>query len=105
RALCVGIDQYRDSPLQGCVRDAQTWAGVLAGLQFDVTTLLDGSATREAILAALRAMISAARPGDSLIFQYSGHGSQVEDLNGDESDRYDETLVPIDYDTGALLID
>ena len=27
------------------------------------------------------------------------------DLNGDESDRYDEALVPIDYDTGALLLD
>lgn len=105
RALCVGIDQYRDSPLQGCVRDAITWSEVLTGLQFQVTTLRDAGATRQAILDALRTMIASARAGDSLVFQYSGHGSQVEDLNGDESDRYDETLVPIDYDAGALLID
>ena len=104
-ALCVGIDQYRDDPLQGCVRDANTWSGVLKGLQFEVTTLLDARATRQAILDALRAMIQSARAGDSLVFQYSGHGSQVEDLSGDELDRYDETLVPIDYHSGALLID
>lgn len=105
RALCVGIDQYRDSPLAGCVRDASSWAQALSDLQFDVTTLLDTAATRTAIIDALRALISAAQPGDSLVFQYSGHGSQVDDLNGDESDRFDETLVPIDYHTGALLID
>jgi hypothetical protein len=104
-ALCVGIDQYRESPLYGCVRDARTWSGALKDLQFEVTTLLDGDATRQSILDALRTMVQSARSGDSVVFQYSGHGSQVEDLSGDESDRYDETLVPIDYHSGALLID
>jgi hypothetical protein len=57
------------------------------------------------VLDALQALVESARAGDSLVFQYSGHGTQAEDLNGDESDRYDEALVPIDYTSGALLLD
>jgi hypothetical protein len=105
RALCVGIDSYRESPLAGCVRDADTWAGALRQLQFDVTTVLDRDATRQRMLDALQVLVESARPGDVLVFQYSGHGTQARDLNGDESDRFDEALVPIDYDTGALLLD
>ena len=105
RALCVGIDEYRDNALEGCVRDATAWARVLAELRFDVKTLLNGAATRESVLAALKQLIETARVGDQLVFQYSGHGTQVEDLNGDESDRYDEALLPVDYHTGALLLD
>lgn len=105
RALCIGIDSYPTSPLAGCVRDAQTWADALRGLRFDVTTVLDRDATRQRMIDALNTLVGAARPGDSLVFQYSGHGTQAEDLNGDESDRYDEALVPIDYTSGALLLD
>lgn len=105
RALCIGIDSYSTSPLAGCVRDAQTWANALRGLRFDVTTVLDRDATRQRVLDALHTLVDSARPGDSLVFQYSGHGTQAEDLNGDESDRYDEALVPIDYTSGALLLD
>jgi caspase domain-containing protein/N-acetylmuramoyl-L-alanine amidase-like protein len=105
RALCVGIDSYRDSPLSGCVRDATAWASVLRQLDFQVTTVLDREATRQAVLDALKALVTGARPGELLVFQYSGHGTQAEDLNGDEADRYDEALVPVDYHTGALLLD
>jgi hypothetical protein len=101
----VGIDSYPDAALQGCVRDANTWARVLSGLGFSVTKLLDGSATRRAVLEALARLVKSAQPGDVLVFQYSGHGTQVEDLNGDEADRYDEALVPVDYRSGALLLD
>lgn len=105
RALCVGIDTYPTSPLAGCVRDAQTWARALTDLRFDVTVLTDGDATRTRVLEALGALVDSARSGEMLVFQYSGHGTQAEDLNGDESDRYDEALVPVDYQDGALLID
>lgn len=105
RALCVGIDGYQTSPLAGCVRDAQTWAEALRGLRFEVTTVLDREATRQRVLDALNTLVGSARAGDVLVFQYSGHGTQAEDLNGDERDRYDEALVPIDYTSGALLLD
>jgi hypothetical protein len=105
RALCVGINSYPTSPLGGCVRDAQAWAAALRSLGFDTTLLLDREATRQQVLDALGELIDSARAGDSLVFQYAGHGTQAEDLNGDESDRYDEALVPIDYTSGALLLD
>ena len=105
RALCVGINSYPTSPLAACVRDAQTWATTLRGLAFDTTVLLDREATRQRVLDALNDLIDSARAGDSLVFQYAGHGTQAEDLNGDEADRYDEALVPIDYTSGALLLD
>ena len=105
RALCVGIDSYATSPLAGCVRDAETWAAALRRLNFAVTTVLDTQATRHNVLEALNGLIAEARPGETLVFQYAGHGTQAEDLNGDEADRYDEALVPVDYESGALLLD
>ena len=35
---------------------------------------------------------------DIVVFHYSGHGSQMTDLEGDEPDGLDETIVP--YDSG-----
>ena len=99
RALCVGIDSYPTSPLRGCVRYAQTWSDALRGLSFEVTMLLDRDATRSAArrfehpspfgAGRRRARVSVLRAWDA-----------SEDLNGDEADRYDEALVPIDYYTG-----
>jgi hypothetical protein len=105
RALCVGIDSYPTAPLAGCVRDAQAWESVFKALRFDTTVLLDTEATRQRVLDALGVLVRSAQPGELIAFQYSGHGTQAEDLNGDESDRYDEALVPIDYQSGALLLD
>ncbi len=104
-ALCVGIDRYAERPLAGCVADANAWARALGRLGFDVQRLFDEGATRGSILGALEGMIRAATPGDSLVFQYSGHGTQVEDLDADENDGYDEAFVPIDYGAGRLLLD
>lgn len=87
------------------MRDAQAWEAVLRELRLEVTTLLDSNATRQRVLDALAALVTSARPGEAVVFQYSGHGTQAADLNGDESDRYDEALVPIDYQSGALLLD
>lgn len=46
-------------------------------------------------LANLKAGISwlaaGAKPGDQLVMHYSGHGGQVVDTNGDETDGYDGT--------------
>ncbi|WP_089168103.1 caspase family protein [Azotobacter chroococcum] len=106
-ALCVGINDYPDPQhrLAGCVADARMWASSLSRLGFATTLLLDGQATREAIDRSLRAMVESARPGDVIVFQYSGHGTYVTDLAGDESDGRDEALCPVDFASGALYID
>ena len=111
KALCIGIDAY-PAPYQlgGCVADMNDWAGLFAGLGFQVTTLTDGEANRDAILRNLHDLISDSTPGDILAFQYSGHGTQVPDLDGDDAEvgfnsSRDEAICPVDFDGGALIID
>jgi hypothetical protein len=110
RALCVGINAYTRSPLNGCVADARTWARTLQGLGFELPVmLLDGQATRDRILAELESLIRTSTPGDLIVFQYAGHGTTVPDRNGDEiggdSPANDEALCPIDFTEGRLIID
>ena len=102
RALLIGIDRYRHvSPLIGTVNDARAMqAYVSSHLGFDdgdVKMLLDGEATRDNILGTMAEwLIAGTREGDDVFLYFSGHGFQQRDENGDESDRLDETLVPVD---------
>lgn len=104
RALCVGINAYPGMELSGCVNDAMGWADLLEAREHVFTILLDGDATRLNILEELRAMVSASKFGDRIVFTYSGHGSWVPDLNGDEPDGRDEVLVPVDYVSGFPVL-
>jgi Caspase domain len=105
RALCIGIDEYPRNALAGCVNDARQWHEALSGLGFSSYLMLNAEATREAILRRIRAMISDSQAGDVIAIQYSGHGTQLPDLDGDEADSFDEALCPIDCMSGNFLID
>ena len=102
RALLIGIDAYRNvSPLVGPVNDAKAMrAFVTKDLGFgssDVKLLLDAEATRANILREVEEwLIDGTRPGDEVFLFFSGHGFQQPDADGDEPDRFDETLVPVD---------
>lgn len=106
-ALCIGINDYPapEHRLAGCVADAKVWAQSLSRRGFSIQMLLDGQATREAIDQSIRALVNDSRAGDVIIIQYSGHGTFVTDLNGDEEDNNDEALCPVDFASGALYID
>ena len=107
RALLIGIDRYRHvSPLIGTVNDARMMKAYLSShLGFDdrqIRMLLDGEATRDNILGAVREwLIDGTTEGDEVFLYYSGHGFQQLDRNADESDRLDETLVPVDVTIDA----
>jgi hypothetical protein len=45
------------------------------------------SPTKSNILKAYRNLIKRAKPGDAVFCHFSGHGGQVEDLDGDEGKR------------------
>ena len=104
-ALCIGIDKYQERPLAGCVNDARTWGAALLQLGARVSYLLDGDATCDGIKAAMRSLVRGAASGDTLVLQYSGHGGQVPHRVDTEEDGYNEALIPVDYHTGALLVD
>jgi len=106
-ALCMGVDAYPDPQhrLAGCTNDARAWAGALKSQGFEVSLLLDGQVTRAAMDRQLRQLVTQSRVGDVIVVQYAGHGSNVQDLDGDEADSRDEALCPVDFASGALYID
>ncbi|MFZ1516134.1 MAG: caspase family protein, partial [Saprospiraceae bacterium] len=63
----------------------------------DILILKDANATKQNILNGLESqLLKNVKEGDIAYFHFSGHGQQVQDFNGDESDGYDEALVPYD---------
>src|SRR3954453_13333884 len=82
--------------LKGCINDARAMESITSGLGYSVTTLLDEQATAQAVLDAIGGTASSLGSGDILVLTYSGHGGQVQDTDGDESDSQDETWVCYD---------
>lgn len=103
RALLVGINKYPGAPLNGCVNDITDMAkflNVKCGFAMNSIRLLtDGRATRAAIAERLNWLVTGVRPGDRLLFHYSGHGAQMPTRNpAAEVDRLDEVICPVDFD-------
>ncbi|HEU5075467.1 MAG TPA: caspase family protein [Polyangiaceae bacterium] len=103
RALLIGINKYpylHGRSLSGCVNDAEVMRQLLIDrFEFDpanVDVLLDGEATREGVLGALDRLYERTGTDDVVVLFYAGHGSQMTDVEGDEPDGLDETIVPTD---------
>lgn len=111
RALLIGINKYKipGADLRGCVNDVKNLSAVLKEYYgfgaADIKTLLDLQATKKNMQAAIRALITGASKGDTLLLHYSGHGANVPDNNGDEADGRDEILCPTDLDWKDPLTD
>ena len=102
RALLVGISDYK-SPLNGYTwhnihgaNDVALMSSALKGQGFSCSGLTDAAATHDNIVSSFNGLVAASRPGDIVLFMFSGHGQPVEDRNGDEADGWDESIVPID---------
>ncbi len=111
KALLVGINAYH-SPinlLRGCENDIRQIRDVLLDrynfLNDAIRLLCNQEATHARVLAGLDWLVSDTLPGDVLVFHYSGHGSYVDDQDGDEWDCRDEILVPYDHDWNRPLRD
>jgi hypothetical protein len=107
RALCIGINDYpgTNMDLGGCVNDARDWQALLESRGYAVTRLLDGGATRAAIVEQLTRLVGQAADGDSLVFTFSGHGSWLPDDDKDEPDARDEMMCPHDVMKDQFLLD
>jgi hypothetical protein len=98
RALVVGIDSYPSAPLDGCVNDAKAWSRLLRRGGVDVQLLTNGAATTDRLRQSIRKITMSSVP---FAIIYSGHGSQViDEIDGDEGDRLDECICPVDFDGG-----
>src|SRR5690606_24823132 len=52
----------------------------------------DSEVTKAAMNQGWKWLLKDAKPGDRLVFHFSGHGSQIADVDGDEDDGADELL-------------
>ncbi len=100
-ALLIGIQDYSYHPmfpsLQGPANDLKITEKVLRErFEFqdgDFLILMDDQATHSRIEQAFRTLIDVVQAGDFVYIYYSGHGSQTNDLNGDERNGQDQTWV------------
>ena len=106
-ALCIGINDYpgTGSDLAGCVNDARDWARALLARGFKVRTLFDRAASGARMRKEMAALVQGARKGDTVVLQFSGHGSFVPDEDGDEPDGADECLCPWDVRANGPITD
>jgi hypothetical protein len=112
-ALLVGINNYKTiNGLQGCINDVTNVRNVIKTFfgftNTDIRVLTDERATKANILSRFEKMVSEGTQGDLLIFQFSGHGSQILDRNNDElKDHMDELICPYDmnWDDGFITDD
>lgn len=103
RALVIGIGAYPDVDNGwDCINgdnDVQLAKELLLCNGFaigNIQTLTNSEATYQGIIKALRHLIEVSSQGDMVYIHFSGHGQQVTDLNGDETDGFDEAWVPYD---------
>lgn len=102
RALLIGISHY-DTALTGYqwnningIEDVNLLYPVLKKQGFITTTILDNQATFYNITSQITQFTSKTRKGDIVYLHFSTHGQPVEDVNSDEEDGWDESIVPID---------
>ena len=107
RSLHIGINDYpgTGSDLSGCINDANDWREALETRGFESTMLLDAEATKANMISALTHIINSTGKDDIAVITYSGHGTWIVDVDGDETDGRDEALCPHDIAEGNALTD
>jgi hypothetical protein len=108
KALLIGVGDYQleNAKLPGISRDIAAMRTATAQMGFDPSNVLvleDDRATLSSIrLAVQRHLIRSSEPHGRVIIYFSGHGTQVADLSGDEADSVDEVLMPYDARSRTL---
>lgn len=57
------------------------------------------------MIAAMHWLVSNAQPNSNLFLSYSGHGGTTQDLDGDEENGLDETILPLDFQRAGIIVD
>ncbi|KAK6456705.1 caspase domain-containing protein [Scheffersomyces xylosifermentans] len=116
KALLVGINYFgSQNELRGCVNDVKNMSSFLVerwGYRWeDIVILTDDQRdiqrvpTKDNIFRAMQWLVKDARPNDSLVFHYSGHGGTTKDLDGDEESGMDDVIYPVDFQQVGHIVD
>ena len=108
-SLHIGINEVDPNHYAGwsgklvaCEYDAIDMKSIAANSGYQTTMLHTEDATREKVIANIRAAATAMTAKDIFFLSFSGHGGQITDVNNDEVDRIDETWCLFD---GQLIDD
>ena len=97
RALLVGINAYPQQPLRGCINDIDDIAKLLVEkcgfVPAEIRRVVDGAATTAGIKESLSWLLANAKPGDRLLYHFSGHGSRLLSKDGEVHD----VICPVDF--------
>ena len=101
RALLVGISNYGQSGANSWndihgANDVELISKTLKKHDFKIITITNKNATARRIRKELKSLSNSCRKGDVVYIHFSCHGQPFEDLDGDEEDGWDESLVPYD---------
>ena len=116
KALIVGINYFGTSAqLRGCINDARCMHYLLVhrlGFREDQILFMTDDhpdtsrrPTKANMFTGMQWLMTGLHPGDSLVFHYSGHGSQQRDFLGVEIDGLNETLCPMDFRYAGEIVD
>jgi hypothetical protein len=77
-ALLVGINDYRQKKLSGCLNDVANMKASLQGLPMEVfiKELKDGEAEKTVVVSAFDTFLSAAGPNDTVLIYMTGVGTE-----------------------------
>ncbi len=105
RALIVGISEYIQSSndVWGTIHganDADLIVPVLKKQGFMTIKISNKAATAKRIRKGLDNLVASCKSGDYVYLHFSCHGQPYEDINGDEEDGWDESIVTYD----ALMV-
>lgn len=101
RALVIGISNYPNiganswEAIHGA-NDAELIVPVLHAQGFKTIKICDKDATAKSIRKELNVLAMSCNPGDIVYLHFSCHGQPVEDMNGDEEDGWDASVIPYD---------
>lgn len=118
-ALLVGINDYPEpvgadgkplkdkdgnvmtNDLRGAVNDVNEMKNILVTLygvpEANVKVVTDGAANEQGFVDGMKWLIQSAKPGDQVIFHYSGHGGQIKvEKSAEDPDGLDEVIVLAD---------
>lgn len=103
RALLIGISEYPKIQVVDAswtnihgTNDVNLLSTTLKKQGFSVSELRNSQATAFNIRESLKTLASQSAKGDLIYIHFSCHGQPFEDKSGDESDGWDESVIPYD---------
>lgn len=104
RALLIGISTYNPQNIKSNFswsnihgsNDVELIKNTLSRKGFVINSIKGNKATAKNIRKAFSKLEEYSKNGEIIYIHFSGHGQAVEDMNGDEQDEWDESIIPID---------